>query len=157
MKKKRFHPLTKLIVVLFFFGFERLTWKGHGFMHPWFSFLSMSSCNEVFSCVLLALIRCFFFSNLMWIILFSIFFRFNTVFSLSIGGRYVVWINNRFFFFFYRIIGIFIFHVFLFILILLRRAKNFFFLHLRILLDPLRMPFWIERVLGVCSTPSLYT
>src|SRR4051812_1479873 len=115
----------------------------------------MSCCNEVFSSVFLALLRCFFFSNLRWIILFSIFFGFGTVFSLSIGGRYVVWINNRFFFN-YRIIGIVSFRVFIFLL-LLRRANNFFFLHLRILLDPLRMPFWIERVLGVCSTPGLYT
>src|SRR4051812_43896658 len=156
MKKKRFYPLTKLVVVLFFFGFDRLTWKGHGFLYPWFSFLPMSSCKEVFSCILLALIRCFFFSNLRWIILFSIFFRFSTVFSLSIGGRYVVWINNRFFFF-YRIIGIVSFFVFLFLLLLLWRTNNFFFLHLRIFLDPLRMPFWIERVLGVRYTPGLYT
>src|SRR4051812_4840856 len=116
----------------------------------------MSSCNEVFSSVLIALVRCFFFSNLRWIILFSIFFRFNTVFSLIIGGRYAVWINSRFFFN-YRIIGIVSFLVFLFLLLLLWRDKYFFFLHLRILLDPLRMPFWIERVLGVCSTPGLYT
>src|SRR4051812_43909523 len=138
--KKRFHPLTKLVVVLFFFDFERLTWKGHGFLHPWFSFLPMSSCKEVFYSVPLALIRCFFFSNLRWIILFNIFFRFDTVFSLIIGGRYVVWINNRFFFFFYRIIGIVSFLVFIFLLLLLWRANNFFFLHLRILLDPLRIP-----------------
>src|SRR3954465_5006137 len=118
LKKKRFDPLTKLIVVLFFFGFDRLTWKGHGFLHPWFSFLPMSSCNEVFSSVLLVLVRCFFFSNLRWIILFSIFFRFRTVFSLRIGGRYDVWINNRFFFF-YRIISIVSFLVFLFLLLLL--------------------------------------
>src|ERR1044071_6586406 len=156
LKKKRLHPLTKLVVVLFFFGFERLTWKGHGFLHPWFSFLPMSSCKEIFSSVLLALIRCFFFSNLRWIILFSIFFRFSTVFSLSIRGRYVVWIDNMFFFF-YRIIGIVSFLVFLFLLLLLWRANNFFFLYLRILLDPLWVPFWTERVLGVCSTPGLYT
>src|SRR4051812_44858027 len=131
--KKRFHPLTKLVVVLFFFGFERLTWKGNVFLHPWFSFLSMSSCNEVFSSVLFVLIKCFFFSNLRWIIIFSIFFRFNTVFSLSIGGRYVVWINNMFFFF-YRIIGIVSYFVFLFILLIFWRANNFFIMHLRILL-----------------------
>src|SRR4051812_37385613 len=112
----------------------------------------MSSCNEVLSSVLLALVRFLFFSNLRWIILFSIFFRFNTVFSLNIRGRYVVWINNRFFIN-YRIIGIVILLVFLFLL--LWTADNFFFLHLRILLDPLRMPLWIERVLGVCSTPGL--
>src|SRR3954465_5111762 len=105
LKKKRFHPLTKLVVVLFFFGFERLTWKGHGFLYPWFSFLPMSSCKEVFSSIVLALIRCFFFSNLRWIIFFSIFFRFSTVFGLSIGGRYAIWINNMSFFF-YKIIGI---------------------------------------------------
>src|ERR1041384_2771613 len=116
----------------------------------------MSSFKEVFSSILLVLIGCFFFTNLGWIILFSIFFRFSTAYSLSIGGRYVVWINSLFFFF-YRIIGIVSFHVFLFLLLLLWRANNFFFLHLRILLDPLRMPLWIERVLGVCATPGLYT
>src|ERR1041385_4145473 len=108
--------------MLFFFSFERLTWKGHVFLYPWFSFLPMSSCDEVFSTVLLTLIRCFFFSNLRWIILFSIFFRFNTVFSLSIRGRYVVWVNNMFFLF-YRIIGIVGFLVFLFLLLLLWRAN----------------------------------
>src|SRR4051812_20745653 len=149
-----FHPLTKLIIVLFFFGFERLTWKGHRFMHPWFSFLPMYSCNEVFSSVLLVLVRCFLFSNLRWIILLSIFFMFNIVFSLSIRGRYTVLINNRLFII-NRVIGIVSFLVFL--LLLLRRANNFFFLHLRILLDPLWMPLWIERVMGVCSTPSFYT
>src|SRR3954453_13406144 len=100
----------------------------------------MSFCDEVFSSVLLALIRCFFFSNLRWIILFSVFFRFSTVFSLSIGGRYLVWINSKFFFF-YRIIGIVSFLMFLFLL-LLWRANNFFFMHLRILLDHLWMSFW---------------
>src|SRR3954463_6237423 len=116
----------------------------------------MSPCNEVFSSVILTLVRCFFFSNLRWIILFSIFFRFGTVFSLNIGGRYVVWINSRFFFN-YMIIGIVSFLVFLFLLLLLWRANNFFFLHLIILFDPLRMPLWVERVLGMCSTPGLYT
>src|ERR1043165_2117838 len=112
------------------------------------------SCKEVFSSILLALIECFFFTNLRWIILFNIFFRFGTVFSLSIECRYAVWINNMFFFFFfYRIIGIVSFLVFLFLLLLLWRANNFFFLHLRILFDPLWMPFWIKRVLGVCSSP----
>src|SRR3954463_6167754 len=153
-KKKRFHPLTKLVVVLFFFGFDGLAWERHGFLYPWFSFLPMSSCKEVFSSILLTLIGCFFFTNLGWIILFNIFFRFSTVYSLSIGGRYAIWINSLFFFL-YMIIGIVSFLVFLFLL--LWRAKNFFFLHLRILLDPLRMPFWVERVLGVCSTPDLYT
>src|SRR3954463_4472852 len=156
LKKKRFHPLTKLVVVLFFFGFDGLAREGHGFLCPSFLFLPMSSCKEVFSSILLALVRCFFFSNLGWIILFNIFFRFNTIFSLSIRGRYAVWINSRFFFF-YGIIGIVRFLVFLFLLLLLWRANNFFFLHLRILPDPLWMPFWIERVLGVCSTPCLYT
>src|ERR1043165_3664756 len=116
----------------------------------------MSSCNEVFSSVLVALVRCFFFSNLRWIVLFSIFFRFNTFFSLNIGGRYVVWINNRFFIN-YRIIRIVSLLAFLLLLLLLWGANNFFFLHLRILLDPLRMPLRIERVLGVCSTPGFYT
>src|ERR1041384_3133606 len=98
----------------------------------------MSSCKEVFSSILLALIRCFFFSNLGWIILFSIFFRFSTVFSLSIRGRYVVWVNSMFFFF-YRMISIVVFLVFLLLLLLLIlilwRANNFFFLNLRILMD----------------------
>src|SRR3954466_11798557 len=101
LNKKRFHPLTKLVVVLFFFGFDRLTWKGHGFLYPWFSFLPVSSCKEIFSSILLTFVGCFFFSNLRWIILFCIFFRFSTVFSLNIGGRYTVWINSTFF---YRII-----------------------------------------------------
>src|SRR3954463_14971322 len=103
LKKKRFHLLTKLVVVLFFFGFDGLAWKGNGFLYPWFSFLPMSSCKNVFSSILLSLVRCFFFSNLRWIILFSVFFRFSTVFSLSIEGRYVFWINIMFFIF-YRII-----------------------------------------------------
>src|ERR1041384_8014476 len=118
------------------------------------SFLTVSSSKEIFSSILLTLIGCFFFTNLGWIILFSIFFRFRTVFSLSIGGRYDVWINSMFFFF-YKIIGIVSFLVFL--LLLLRRANNFLFLHLRILFDPLWMPFWVERVLGVCATSDLYT
>src|SRR3954469_16647114 len=87
---------------------------------------------------------------------FSAYFRFNTVFSLSIGGRYAVRINNLFFFF-YWIIGIVSFLVFLFLFLLIWRVNNFFSLHLRILIDPLQMPLWIERVLGVCSTPGLYT
>src|ERR1043165_2402918 len=116
----------------------------------------MYPCKEVFSSILLALIGCFFFTNLGWIILFSIFFRFSTIYSLSIRGRYAFWINSLFFFF-YRIIGIVSFLVFLFLLLLLWRANNFLFLHLRILLDPLWMPLWIERVLGVCATPGLYT
>src|SRR3954463_14852311 len=73
LKKKRFHPLTKLVVVLFFFGFDGLAWERHGFLYPWFSFLSMSPCKKVFSSILLALIGCFFFTNLGRIILFSIF------------------------------------------------------------------------------------
>src|SRR3954465_14541819 len=92
LKKKRFQPLTKLIVMLFFFGFERLAWKGHGFLYPWFSFLPMSSCDDVFSSVFLAFIWCFFFSDFRWIILFNSLFQFNIVFSLSIGGRYTIWI-----------------------------------------------------------------
>src|ERR1041385_1154937 len=119
--------------MLLFFSFERLTWKGHGFLYPWFSFLTMSSCDEVFSSVFLAFVGCFFFSNFRWIILFIILFRLSTVFSLSIRGRYTIWI-----------IGI----VSFFVLLLLRRSNNFFFLHLRILLDPLRMPLRIERILS---------
>src|SRR3954463_5106800 len=64
--------------------------------------------------------------NLGWIILLCIFFRLSTVYSLSIGGRYVVWINSLSFFF-YRIIGIVSFLVFL-LLLLPWRANNFFFL-----------------------------
>src|ERR1041385_6056918 len=99
--------------MLFFFGFERLTWKGHGFLHPWFSFLPMSSCDEVFSSVILAFVGCFFFSNFGWIILFTILFRLSTVFSLSIGVRYTI-----------CIIGIVSFFV---LLLLLRRTNNFFY------------------------------
>src|ERR1041385_7054491 len=98
--------------MLFFFSFERLTWKGHGFLQPWFSFLPMSSCNKIFSSVFLAFVGCFFFLNFGWIILFTILFWLSTVFSLSIGGGYTIWI-----------IGIVSFFV---LLILLRRAKNFF-------------------------------
>src|SRR4051812_20146391 len=107
-------------------------------MYPWFSFLPVSPCKEVFSSILLALIGCFFFTYLGRIILFGIFFRFN------IRCRYAVWIHNFFFFFFfYWIIGIVSFLVFLFLLLLLCGANNFFFPHLRILLDPLWMPLWI--------------
>src|ERR1041385_2575239 len=98
LKKKRFHPLTKLIIVLFFFGFERLTWKGHGFLYPRLSFLPMSSCNKFFSRVFLMHVGCFFFSHLGRIILLLIFFRLSTVFSFSIGGTYTFWINNKLFF-----------------------------------------------------------
>src|SRR4051812_20163409 len=63
MKKKRFHPLTKLVVVLFFLSFDGLAWKWHGFLYPWFTLLPMSSCKEFFSGILLTLVRCFFFSN----------------------------------------------------------------------------------------------
>src|SRR3954468_22577699 len=108
--------------MLFFFGFERLTWKGHGFLYPWFSFLPMSSCDKIFSSVFLAFVGCFFFSNFGWIILFTILLRLNTVFSLSIRGRYTIWI-----------IGIVSFYV---LLLFLWRTNNLFFLHLRILLDP---------------------
>src|ERR1041385_6510509 len=90
LKKNKFHPFTKFIIVLFFFGFETLTWKGHGFLYPWFSFLLMSSCDEVFFGILLAFIGCFFFSHLRRIILLLIRFRLSTVFSFSIGGRYAV-------------------------------------------------------------------
>src|SRR3954464_10351452 len=87
-----FHPLTKLIVMLFFFSLYRLTWKGHGFLHPWFSFLPISSCDKIFSSVFLAFVGCLFFSNFGWIILFTILFRLSTIFSLSIGSRYTIWI-----------------------------------------------------------------
>src|ERR1041385_1335394 len=141
--------------MLFFFSFERLTWKGHGFLYPWFYFLPMSSCNEVFSCVFLAFIGCFFFSHLERIILLLIiFFGLNTVFSFSIGGRYAVRISNMFLTC-NRIIGVVSLLVFLLLLFLLWRANNIVFhLHLRILLDPLRMPLGIEWVLGVCTTPG---
>src|ERR1041385_8632744 len=141
--------------MLFFFRFEGLTWKGHGFLYPWFSFLPMSSCDEVFSRVLLAFIRCFFFSYLGRIVLLRVlFFRLGTVFCFSIGGRNAVRINN-WLFTYNRIIGIVSLLVFLLFLFLLRRANNLvFFLYLRILLDPLWMPLRIEWVLGVCSTPS---
>src|ERR1041384_7370762 len=55
LKKKRFHPLTKLVVVLFFFGFDGLAWEGHRFLYPWFSFLPVSYCKEIFSSILLKL------------------------------------------------------------------------------------------------------
>src|SRR3954469_13993719 len=103
-----------------------------------FSFLPMSSSDKIFISVFLAFIGCFFFSNFGWIILFNILFRLSTVSSLSIGGRYTIWI-----------IGIVSFFV---LLLLLRRTNNFFFLYLRILLDPLRMPFWIERILSASSS-----
>src|ERR1041385_3314944 len=127
--------------MLIFFSFGRLTWKGHGFLYPWFSFLPMSSCDEVFSSVCLAFVGCFFFSNFGWIILFTVLFR------LSIGGRYTIWINNKLFTCNW-IIGI----VSFFVLLLLHRTLNFFFLHLRILLDPLRMPLRIERILSGSSS-----
>src|ERR1041385_1125756 len=98
----------------------------------------MSSCDKIFSSVFLAFVGCFFFSNLGWIILFTILFRLSTVFSFSIGGRYTIWI-----------IGIVSFFV---LLLLIRRTNNFFFLHLRILLDPLRMPLRIERILSASSS-----
>src|SRR4051812_39848161 len=142
--------------MLFFFSFERLTWKGHGFLYPWFSFLPMTSCDEVFSSIFLVSIGCFFFSHLGRIILLLILFGLSTIFSFSIGGGYTIRINNGFFAY-NKIIGVVSFLVFLLLLFLLRRANNLvFYLHLRILLDPLRNPLWIERDLGVCSTPSLY-
>src|SRR4051812_33541317 len=83
--------------MIFFFRFERLAWKGHGFLYPWFSFLPVSSCYEVFSSILLAFIRCLFFSHLGRIILLLIiFFGLSIVFSFSIGGRYAVRINSMF-------------------------------------------------------------
>src|SRR3954466_5430617 len=105
--------------MLFFFRFERLTWKGHGFLYPRFSFLPMSSCYEVLSCILLAFIGCFFFSHLRRIILLLIiFYGLITVFSFSIGGRYGVGINSRFFTC-NRIIGVVSFLVFLLLLLFL--------------------------------------
>src|ERR1041385_8331954 len=124
--------------MLFFFRFEGLTWKGHGFLHPWFSFLPMSSCDEVFSRVPLAFIRCFFFSYLGRIILLCVlFFRLGTVFCFSIGGRYAVRINS-WLFACNRIIGIVSLLVFL--PLLWSANRLFFFLNLRILLDPLWVP-----------------
>src|SRR3954471_19325936 len=81
-------------------------------------------------------------------------------FSASFSGSASSTVSHRMnslSFFFYRIIGIVGFLVFLFLLLLPWGANNFFFLHLRILLDPLRMPLWVERVLGVCAIPGLYT
>src|ERR1041385_3380385 len=155
LKKKRLHPFTKFIIMLFFFGFEGLTWKGHGFLYPWFSFLPMPSCDEVFFRTSLAFIGCFFFSYLRRIILLSVFFfRLGIVFCFSIGGRYAVRINS-WLFTCNRIIGMVSLLVLL-LLFLFRRANNFvFFLYLRVLLDPLWVPLRIEWVLGVCSTPSL--
>src|ERR1041385_917751 len=140
--------------MLFFFGFEGLTWKGHRFLYPWFSFLPMYSCDEVLSRVPLALIGCFFLSYLGRTILLSVFFfRLGIVFYFSIGGRYAVRIKS-WLFSCNKIIGIVSLLVFL-LLFLLWRANNLvFFLYLRILLDPLWMPLRIEWVLGVCSTPS---
>src|ERR1041385_6129157 len=140
--------------MLFFFRFEGLTWKGHGFLYPWFSFLPMFSCDEVFSRVLLAFIRCFFFSFLGGIILLLVFFfRLGTVFCFNIGGGHAVRINN-WLFTCNRITGILSLLVFL-LLFLLRRANYLvFFLYLRILLDPLWMTLRIEWILGVCSTSS---
>src|SRR4051812_43949132 len=83
--------------MLFFFSLERLTWKGHGFLYPWFSFLPMSSRDEVFSSIFLAFFGFFFFLNFGWIILFTILLRLSIVFSLSIRGRYTIWINNKLF------------------------------------------------------------
>src|SRR3954470_16411198 len=99
----------------------------------------MSSCEEFFSSVFLAFVGCFFFSNFVWIILFTILFRLSTVFSLSIGGRYTIWIIGT--------VGFFV------LLLLLRRDNNLFFLYLRILLDPLRMSLRIEMILSA-SSPS---
>src|SRR4051812_38060263 len=140
--------------MLFFFGFEGLIWKGHGFLCPWFSFLPMPSRDEVFFRVPLAFIRCFFFSYLERIILLCVLlFRLGTVFCFSIGGRYAVRINN-WIFTRNRIIGIVSLLVFLLLLFLRRANSLVFFLYLRIFLDPLWMPLRIEWLLGVCSTPS---
>src|SRR3954467_6128908 len=139
--------------MLFFFRFDGLTWKGHGFLYPWFSFLPMFSCNEVFFSVPLTFVRCFFFSNFRRIILIIILiFRFSTVFSLSVGDRYTVGINN-WLFICNRIIGIVSPLMFLFLLF--GRANSSFFLHLRILFDSPRMPLWIERILSASSSSGL--
>src|SRR4051812_39238279 len=115
--------------MLIFFGFERLTWKGHGFLYPWFSFLPMSSCDEVFSGILLTFIGCFFFSHLGRIILLLILFGLSTVFSLIIESRYDVRVNSGFFTC-NRIIGVVSFLVFLLLIIILWRANNLvFYLH----------------------------
>src|SRR4051812_48729503 len=58
---------------------------------------TVCSRDEVFSSILLAFIGCFFFSHLGRIILLLIVLGLSTVFSFSIGGRYVVWINSGFF------------------------------------------------------------
>src|SRR6187401_3820854 len=138
--------------MLFFFGFDGLTWKGHGFLHPWFSVLPMFSCDEVFFSVPLTFVRCFFFSNFRRIILLIILtLRFSTVFSLSIGDRYTVGLNSWFFICnrIIRIVSLLMFLLFLW------RANNFIFLHLTILLDSLRMPLWIERILSTSSSSGL--
>src|SRR3954469_14199165 len=102
--------------MFFFFRFERFTWKGHGFLHPWFSFLPMFSCDEVFFSVPLTFVRCFFFSNFRRIIILIILiFRFSTVFSLSIRDRYTVGINS-WLFICKRIIGFVSLLMFLFLL-----------------------------------------
>src|SRR4051812_42977247 len=105
----------------------------------------MSSCNEVFSSISLALVRCFFLLYFRWIILLVIFIRLSTVFSLSIGSRYTIRINNRLFIN-NRIIGVVRFLVFLLFLLLLHGAHNIFFLNLRFFLDSLWMSLCIERV-----------
>src|SRR3954469_1990672 len=48
LKKRRFHPFTNFIVMLFFFSFEGLTWEGHLFLYPRFLFLLLFSGNVVF-------------------------------------------------------------------------------------------------------------
>src|SRR6187401_2139067 len=135
--------------MLFFFRFGGLTWKGHGFLYPWFSFLPMFSCDEVFFSVPLTFVRCFFFSTFRWIILLIIItFRFSTVFCLSIRDRYTIRINSWFFICnrIIRIVSLLMFLLFLW------RANNVFFLYLRILLDSLRMPLWIKRILSASSS-----
>src|SRR4051812_15432865 len=108
----------------------------------------MSSCNKVFSSISLALVRCLFLLYFRWIILLIVTIRFNAIFSLSIGSRYTIRINNRFIIS-YGIVGVVSFLVFLLFLLLLQGADNVFFLHLRIFLDSLLMPLRRERVLGV--------
>src|SRR6187399_1003888 len=139
--------------MLFFFRFDGLTRKGHGFLYPWFFLLPMFSCDEVFFSVPLTFVRCFFLSDFRRIILLIIItFRFSTVFSLSIGDRYTVGFNSWFFICnrIIRIVSLFMF------LLLIWRDNNFFFLHLRILLDSLRMSLWMKRILSTSSSSGLY-
>src|SRR3954470_11908879 len=98
----------------------------------------MFSCNKVFFSISFALVGCLFFLYFRWIILLIIIIRFSTIFSLSIRNRYTIRINNRFFIS-CGVIGVVNFFMFL-LLLLLWGAVSIFSLHLRILLDSIRMP-----------------